>query len=235
MVDSRGIEYPYDSAEAVVNIGLKLGEICAACQAGAVIYGRSPILKKRGEDYGVGLPGSIEVIENSLVYVPDKGIPFRTLTSSAFLFIRALQSTGAARVVIYMPASPLVSGMTPVVAISDHIDMLSRPPHVGVEPMGSEERFFPMNDAYNIDAALRALKHAGLPETSGVLIGVGIGQLDTPAGRSAALRMGANLMSVHIFGECLIAKRAGMEVVGFAETARVDPETIGGLISAALG
>jgi purine nucleoside phosphorylase len=91
-----------------------------------------------------------------------------------------------------------------------------------------------MNEAYDIESALKALKRSGLPEASGVLLGVGIGQFDTPAGRAAASRFGAQLISVHIFTECLIAKRTGLNVVGFAETAGVDPETIGGLISAAL-
>jgi hypothetical protein len=78
------------------------------------------------------------------------------------------------------------------------------------------------------------MERTSLPPRSGILLGVAFGQFDTPAGREAAVRMGAALISVHIFGQCLIAKRAGMNVVGFAETAGVDPETIGRLVGRSL-
>jgi hypothetical protein len=234
MEHSRGVEYPYDLTEAVENTAIKLGEICPTTQSGAVVYSRSPLISKTGEDYGAGLPGRVEIIENSLVYIPDSKIGLKALSSSAYLFIKAIKAAGAASVVLYMPAAALERDLPPVVAIEDQIDMLSRPPHVGVDPAGWEERFFPMNEAYDLETALEALKRVGLPDSSGILLGVALGQFDTPAGRVAASRMGAHLISVHIVGECLIAKRAGLNVIGFAETAGVDPETIGGLISAAL-
>jgi len=230
----KGIEYPYDLTEVVETTAIRLGEICPAIQSGAVVFSRSPLIGPKGDDYGAGLPGRIEVIENSLVYIPSSQIGLRALSTSSYLFIRALQVAGATGIVLYMPAAALSDNLPAIVAIKDHIDMLAHPPHVGVEPAAWEEQFFPMNEAYELDTALQALKRTGLPEASGVLLGVGIGQFDTPAGRAAASRMGAQLISVHIFTECLIAKRAGLNVIGFAETAGVDPETIGGLISAAL-
>jgi hypothetical protein len=227
-------EYPYDSTEAVEKTASKLSEICSSPESGAVILSRSPLLDSKDHDYGVGLPGNLRIIENNPAYIPNVSRGFATISSSSYLFIRALKAAGARDILLYMPALPLGEDLPPVVAIEDQIDMLSRPPHTGVDPAEWEERFFAMNKAYDIDRAMRALKDAGLQQKSGILLGVGPGQFDTPAGREAARRIGGNLMSVYICPQCLIAKRAGLNVTGFAETAGIDPETIGHLISRAL-
>ncbi len=227
-------QYPYESTEAVAKAASKLTDICASPESGAVILSRSPLLDSKHNDYGVGLPGNIRIIENSLAYIPDPTRGYATISSSTFLFIRSLRAAGATDVVLCMPAVALDENLPAVVAIEDQVDMLSRPPHTGVDPAEWEERFFAMNSAYDIDRAMKALADAGLPAKSGILLGVGPAQFDTPAGHEAARRIGASLMSVHIAAQCLIAKRAGLKVTGFAETARVDPETIGLIISRAL-
>ena len=111
MEQSRGIKYPYDLPEAVENIALKLGDICRTPGYGAVILSRSPILKHKGDDYGMGLPGSIEVIENNLSYIPNPNIGQTALRTSSYLFIRALKAAGGSGVVIYMPAAALKDGL----------------------------------------------------------------------------------------------------------------------------
>jgi hypothetical protein len=227
-------DYPYESLEAVESLATKLNDICPSPESGAVVLSRSPLLDSKTIDYSANLPGNMRIIENSLGYIPNMHLGLETLSSSSYLFIRALKSLGAANIVLYMPAAPLGDGLPPVVAVEDHIDMLSRPPHIGVEPAGWEERFFPMKQAYDLERALGAMERAGLPKRHEILIGVALGQFDTQAGREAARRMGAGLISVHLFGQCLVARRAGMNVVGFAETAGVDPETIGLLVSRAL-
>ena len=234
MADVKRAKYPYDSNEAVETLAATLNDICPSPRSGAVVLSHSPLLDTKTQDYCTDLPGNVTIIENHLAYMPNIQIGLDALASSTYLFIRAIKGIGGANIVLYMPAAPLVEDLPPVVAVEDHINMLARPPHVGVEPASWEEQFFPMNKAYDPVNALRAMEIAGLPLVSGILLGVGAGQFDTVAGREAAKCFGANLISVHIFGQCLIAKRAGMNVVGFAETSGIDPEIIGGLISRAL-
>jgi len=227
-------EYPYESREAVESLGTKLDEICPSPKSGAIVLSHSPLLDAKKENFGTSLPGSVRIIESNLAFMPDPRISLTSLTSSTYLFIRAIKSIGAANIVLYMPVIPLDRKLPPVVAIEDHISMVSHPPHVGVQPADWEEQFFPMNSAYDAIEALRAMEIAKLPLASGTLLGVGVGQLDTVAGQEAAKRMGAHLISVHIFGQCLVAKRSGMRVIGFAETSGIDPEIIGGLLGRVL-
>jgi hypothetical protein len=228
------IIFPWDSEDAVRNMGIRLAEACPGIETAAIVMSRNDAIARSGKELGIGLPGNADIVGSALLYFPQENLGLAALNSSNYLLIRALKSAGGKNIVLYMPALPLDEGLPGIVAVRDHIDMLSRPPHRGVDPLEGEERFFPMNDAYDINTARAAMDKTGLAQSDGVLLGVGPGQFDSPAGRESAKHLGAGLMSLHIFTECLVARRAKLNVIACAETSWVAADTIVNLINASI-
>ena len=221
--------YPYESEEEVEILARELSDLCKNPQSAIIQLVSKPEITGHGLSVK-GLPGNIaagfeENAPTNLIYMPHSDISLTAHNSPSYLFIRAVRGLGAETLVLYMPAIPLVENFPDVVAISDHINMLSRPPHFGVDPSNGEEMFFPMNDAYDTASAMGALEGMGYERKSGILLGAAPGQFSTNAGHEAARKLGADLISPYIFGQCLIAKRAKMKVIAFAETGEceIDP------------
>ncbi len=205
MENSNEKIYRYESEEEVEKLARELSDICKNPQSAIIQLVGKPEITDHGLSVN-GLPGNIdsgfeENAQTNLIYMPHSDISFAAKNSSSYLFIRAIRKLGAETLVLYMPAVPLLESIPDVVAISDHINMLSRPPHFGVDPSNGEEMFFPMNDAYDTAAAMGALEGTGYEKKSGVLLGAAPGQFNTSAGREAARKLGADLISPYIFGQ----------------------------------
>ena len=135
--------------------------------------------------------------------------------------IRVLRELGAGTLV----TAGAAGGMDPLwdrgdlVLISDHINLMGDNPLVGPNVDEQGPRFPDMSEAY--DAGLRrvareAALEMGLQLREGVYAGVTGPQLETPAEYRMLRTLGAELVGMSTVPEVIVARHAGMRVLGTA-------------------
>ena len=132
--------------------------------------------------------------------------------------VRTLAGIGCTTVLLTNAAGSLDTGMRPgsLMLIGDHLNIVQRTPLHG-EP--GNQRFVNMADAY--DPALRAQAHAaaaaaGVPLHEGVYAWVLGPQFETPAEIRMLQRLGAQAVGMSTVPETILARHAGMKVLGLS-------------------
>ncbi|HSW03465.1 purine-nucleoside phosphorylase [Aquabacterium sp.] len=132
--------------------------------------------------------------------------------------IRTLAAIGCGTVLLTNAAGSLDSAMRPgsLMLINDHLNLVQRTPLHG-EP--GNERFVNMADAY--DPALRAQAHAAAA-AAGIALHEGIyawllgPQFETPAEIRMLQRLGAQAVGMSTVPETILARHAGLRVLGLS-------------------
>lgn len=135
--------------------------------------------------------------------------------------IRVLRELGVRTLV----TSGAAGGMEPLwdrgdlVLISDHINLMGDNPLVGPNVDEQGPRFPDMTEAYDAGLRRAAREEAlemGLQLREGVYVGVPGPQLETPAEYRMLRTLGADLVGMSTVPEVIVARHAGMRVLGTA-------------------
>ncbi len=135
--------------------------------------------------------------------------------------VRTLRLMGVERLIITNAAGSLRKECGPgsLMVITDHINLSGQNPLVGPNDERFGERFFDMSEAY--DAELRT-RLAAAAEAEGILLEKGVyvqvtgPNFETPAEIRMLARMGADAVGMSTVPECLVARHAGMRVLGLS-------------------
>lgn len=146
--------------------------------------------------------------------------------------VRVLQALGARTLVVSNACGGLNTDWNAgdVMLMSDHINLLSDNPLVGTNDDTLGPRFPDMSEAY--DGALRALardvaRQAGLTLREGVYVAVMGPNLETRAEYRMLRALGADVVGMSTVPEVIVARHAGMRVLGFSIiTDMCDPESL---------
>lgn len=135
--------------------------------------------------------------------------------------IRALRLLGVETLIVTNAAGSLRPEMGPgsLVAIEDHINLTGQNPLAGPNDDRFGERFFDMSTAWDPD--LRAALHAAaaaedIALESGVYLQTMGPNFETPAEVRMIARLGADAVGMSTVPECLVARHAGMRVLGLS-------------------
>lgn len=135
--------------------------------------------------------------------------------------VRTLKALGCGELIVTNAAGSLRMTRRPgaIMAISDHINLMGANPLTGGRAIGDGPRFVPMNGAY--DARLRALAaraaaDAGIALSEGVYLAVAGPNFETPAEIRAFRTLGADAVGMSTVPEVLVARQAGMAVLGLS-------------------
>lgn len=145
-------------------------------------------------------------------YETDDPYPLKTV-------IRSMKAIGVDTLFISNAAGSLRPAIRvgELMMITDHINYMGFNPLVGDNDDDFGPRFPPMTDAY--DVALReklrnAAKKSGAPLHEGVYMAFRGPTFETPAEIRMAANMGADAVGMSSVPDCIIARHAGMRVVG---------------------
>lgn len=132
--------------------------------------------------------------------------------------VRTLARSGATTLVVTNAAGSLDAAIPPgaLMLITDHVNMVQRSPLVGE---GGVERFVDMRDAYA--PPLRAVARStaqgiGLALHEGVYAWMLGPQFETPAEIRMLQRLGAQAVGMSTVPEVILARRAGISVLGLS-------------------
>ncbi|MFB6241132.1 MAG: purine-nucleoside phosphorylase [Gemmatimonadota bacterium] len=135
--------------------------------------------------------------------------------------VRVLRELGARTLV----TSGAAGGMDPLwergdlVLVSDHVNLMGDNPLVGPNVDDQGPRFPDMSEAYDPELRRRAREEAvqmGLSLREGVYVAVTGPNLETPAEYRMLRTLGADLVGMSTVPEVIVARHAGMRVLGTA-------------------
>jgi purine-nucleoside phosphorylase len=132
--------------------------------------------------------------------------------------VRTLARSGVTTLVVTNAAGSLDAAIPPgaLMLITDHLNMVQRSPLVGE---GGVERFVDMRDAYapTLRAAARSTAQGiGLALHEGVYAWMLGPQFETPAEIRMLQRLGAQAVGMSTVPEVILARRAGISVLGLS-------------------
>lgn len=135
--------------------------------------------------------------------------------------IRALRLLGVETLVLTNAAGSLrpENGPGTLMAITDHLNMTGRNPLIGPNDARFGERFFDMSEAWDPDLRARlhaAAKAEGIALAEGVYAQMSGPSFETPAEIRMLATLGADAVGMSTVPECLVARHAGMRVVGLS-------------------
>jgi len=154
-----------------------------------------------------------------------EGLPVKQIT----LPIRVARAMGAKKMII----TNAVGGINPtfevgdVMMITDHINFLGmagQNPLIGMNFDSLGPRFPQLTDAYSRDLqkiALDVSREAGLVLKNGVLLSQSGPMYETPAEVKFFRLIGADATGMSVANEVVVARHAGMEVLGFSSVTNV--------------
>ncbi len=144
--------------------------------------------------------------------------------------IRVLALLGAKVLIIGNTAGGLNSEFNSgqIMLIDDHLNLMGVNPLRGLNNDNWGLRFPDMSQVYSInlrDKAVAAARHLNTPLKHGVYAGVAGPSLETPAETRFLKLCGADAVGMSTIPEVIVAKHAGMEVLGLTIIANVnDPD-----------
>lgn len=137
------------------------------------------------------------------------------------IFIRALKLLGCKALILTNAVGSLREEVGPgqICLITDHINMQHRVPLIGPNEDEFGERFFAMDKAY--DPALRercliTAKKLDIPLHQGVFLGVTGPSFETPAEIRAFRILGADITSMSMIPEVIVARHCSLKVLGLS-------------------
>jgi purine-nucleoside phosphorylase len=135
--------------------------------------------------------------------------------------IRVMAALGIKTVILTNAAGGINEGYQPgdLVAISDHINLTGTDPAAGPHDERLGPRFFDMTHAYAPhlrEFARSVAGDQGWVMNEGVYIGVSGPSFETPAEIRAFRAMGADLVGMSTVHEVIIARQAGLQVLGIS-------------------
>lgn len=135
--------------------------------------------------------------------------------------VRTLNLLGCGTLFLTNAAGSLRPEVGPgsLMAISDHVNLLGTNPLVGPNDDAFGPRFPPMTDAWDPELRARLAATAarlGIPLAEGVYCAVLGPSFETPAEVRMIRTLGADAVGMSTVPECIVARHAGMRVVGCA-------------------
>lgn len=145
-------------------------------------------------------------------YETDDPYPLKTV-------IRSMKAVGVETLFISNAAGSLRPAIKvgELMMITDHINYMGFNPLVGDNDDDFGPRFPPMTDAYDVELREKlraAAKKSGAPLHEGVYMAFRGPTFETPAEIRMAANMGADAVGMSSVPDCIIARHAGMRVVG---------------------
>ncbi len=133
--------------------------------------------------------------------------------------IRSMKAVGVDTLFISNAAGSLRAPIKvgELMMITDHINFMGFSPLVGDNDDDFGPRFPPMSDAYDVELQEKlksAAKKSGAPLHQGVYMAFRGPTFETPAEIRMAATMGADAVGMSSVPDCIIARHAGMRVVG---------------------
>ena len=145
--------------------------------------------------------------------------------------LRALSLLGAETLVITNASGGLDTSFSPgtIMVISDHLNFIGENPLRGENIDAWGPRFPDLSEPYDrklIDAALQCAEILNMPNvTTGVYVAIPGPSLETPAETRFLRGAGADAVGMSSAPEVIVAKHAGMRVLGLSAVANVnDPD-----------
>ena len=217
--------------ERAPNLTPQLGLILGSGLGGLAEKIEQPVII--AYDHLPGFPKpSVEGHSGRLVLGQIEGLPIACLQGRVHLYeggpasaiklpVRVLKALGCKTLIVTNAAGSLRSEIGPgsVVLIEDHINMLGANPLIGPNEPDAGPRFPDMTEAYSKAWRNRiqaVAKRAGVELPTGVYLATPGPSFETPAEIRAFKALGADLVGMSTVPEVIVARHAGMDVIGFS-------------------
>jgi purine-nucleoside phosphorylase len=140
--------------------------------------------------------------------------------------IRVLAALGVRILIVTNAAGGLARGFQPgdLMLITDHINFTGTNPLIGPNDDALGPRFPDLSGAYDADlraAALEAAREEGVPLRQGVYLAVTGPSYETPAELTMMARWGADAVGMSTVPEVIVARHAGLRVLGLSAITNV--------------
>lgn len=140
--------------------------------------------------------------------------------------IRVLAALGVRLLIVTNAAGGLSPGFQPgdLMVITDHINFMGTNPLIGPNADALGPRFPDLSRAYDPDLvalALRAAREEGIPLRQGVYLAVSGPSYETPAELAMMTRWGAAAVGMSTVPEVIVARHAGLRVLGLSAITNV--------------
>ena len=135
--------------------------------------------------------------------------------------VRTLKALGCTDLIVTNAAGSLDPRHGPgaIMAIADHINLMGANPLIGPRTIGEGPRFVPMNNAYDPRLRRLAAKVAAAGEIAlheGIYAAVAGPSFETPAEIRAYRTLGADAVGMSTVPEVIVARQAGLRVLGLS-------------------
>ncbi len=142
------------------------------------------------------------------------------------LSIRVLAALGVRILIVTNAAGGITRTFRPgdLMVITDHINFMGTNPLIGPNDDALGPRFPDLSGAYDPDLvalALRAARDEGVPVRQGVYLGVSGPSYETPAEVTMMARWGADAVGMSTVSEVIVARHAGIRVLGISAITNV--------------
>jgi len=140
--------------------------------------------------------------------------------------IRVLAALGAGTLIVTNAAGGITQGFRPgdLMVITDHINFMGTNPLVGPNDEALGPRFPDLSRAYDpalVAAAVQAARDEGVPIRQGVYVGVCGPSYETHAELAMMARWGADAVGMSTVPEVIVARHAGVRVLGISAITNV--------------
>jgi purine-nucleoside phosphorylase len=224
--------------EIIIQLGTGLGAVCEAITNPQIIpYSDIPHFQESTVDSHAGnlILGSlarkeVAVLQGRMHYY--EGYSTQQIT----LPIRVLALLGGKQLIICNAAGGLKQSLTAgsLMLITDHINLMGENPLRGVNVEAWGPRFPDLSDVYSLrlaDIARNAAKSNGIKLNKGVYVAIAGPSLETPAETRFLQKCGADAVGMSTVPEVIVAKHAGLEVLGISVIANNnDPDNFQAII-----
>ncbi|MDQ7841847.1 MAG: purine-nucleoside phosphorylase [bacterium] len=207
--------------EVAVILGSGLGALADEVSADAILaYGEIPHFPSPGVEGHAGrlVVGTLE--GRSVAVMQGRAHFYEGLTMAEAAFpVRVLRALGARILVVSNAAGGLNRQWHTgdLMVISDHINFMGANPLIGPNDAELGPRFPDMSAAYDkelIAVAEAAALDLGIPLRKGIYVGVTGPSYETPAELRMLTRWGADAVGMSTVHEVIVARHAGMRVLG---------------------
>ncbi|HET9000912.1 MAG TPA: purine-nucleoside phosphorylase [bacterium] len=142
------------------------------------------------------------------------------------LSIRVLAALGVRILIVTNAAGGITRRFRPgdLMVITDHINFTGTNPLIGPNDEALGPRFPDLSGAYDPDLvvlALRAARDEGVPVRQGVYLAVSGPSYETPAELTMMARWGADAVGMSTVSEVIVARHAGIRVLGISAITNV--------------